>query len=178
MVSLAVIDCTRRKKKMSENNTPPPTNFQEAFGNLEPAHLEAAARPNITEEARNEVAHIRADQRAADRRRRSADPALLVRPPPGHGVLPNAREPNYLTMLAAAIPAGPPPPPQQPAAIPAGPPPPLQQPPRQLPLLDVKLTHVNLMRLSQVKLIQLSQIRLTQPHRLTQLEKSRTRLTQ
>ena len=52
---------------MSENNTPP-TNFEEAFGN-DPAFLEAAARPDITEEARNEVAQIRADQCAADRRR-------------------------------------------------------------------------------------------------------------
>ena len=35
---------------MSENNTPP-TNFEEAF-DLDPAHLEAAARPDIKEETR------------------------------------------------------------------------------------------------------------------------------
>ncbi len=48
----------QEEEKMSENNTPP-TNFEVAFGN-DPAFLEAAARPEITEEVRNESSRFKA----------------------------------------------------------------------------------------------------------------------
>ena len=46
-----------QENKMSENdsNNTSPTNFEGAFANVETAFLEAAARPDITEETRNEV---------------------------------------------------------------------------------------------------------------------------
>ena len=54
------------QKKMSENDSnTPPTNFEGAFANLETAFLEAAARPDITEETRNEVVAIPRIQLAA-----------------------------------------------------------------------------------------------------------------
>jgi hypothetical protein len=54
-----------------DNNTPPAPNSEEAFGNVEvPADIEAGARNNnIDEEMRHDIARVRAEHRAKDRRR-------------------------------------------------------------------------------------------------------------